>query len=74
MTYKVSGINIYASEADDDQTGQYAAHDMTGSQVIVVLRFRSMFLNLKEIKWPWTTQSFKYNSQIVFLNKKRKYI
>ena len=65
-----------ATEDDNDQTdkNKNAAHDMTGSQVIVVLRFKSMFLNLKEIKWPWTTQSFKYNSQIVFLNKKRKYI
>ena len=38
-----------ATEHDDDQ---YAAHDKTGSQVIVVLRFRNIFIYLKEIKGP----------------------
>ena len=38
-----------ATEHGDDQ---YAAHDKTGSQVIVVLRFRNIFLYLKEMKGP----------------------
>ena len=36
------------TEDDDDQT----VHDMTGSQVINVLRWQRMFLYLKEIKNP----------------------
>ena len=59
MTYKVSATCLYveltthdATEDDDDQMwcDQNAAHDMTGNQVIVVLRLKSTFLYLKENK------------------------